>query len=376
VQITYLNPVFEEVQLRPGMLRHLCVFGSNGEGQLGIPAAEIVDTPTLVPNDDLPLLRLRSITGGDNHTLVTTDEGTVYGVGDNRKAQLVPDSEQTAHVDAFTKLNSGVAFVAATCESSAYITFESSIQTKVHIQGSGQWGELGHGDDATNLTDLDGNPPSPFILIPGTVVDFAAGVWHYVAVSEDGSVYGWGKARLGQLGEKLSGKVSTPTKIEGINFKATRVICGKDFTYLVGDPSTGEHIVLGKDKFNIVSAMPQDIKGWKDIGATWHAIFVLFDDGKLIAWGRSAMWELIPPGLPLIDKIAVGSEHVLAITREGKLISWGWGKHGNCGNLTALGEKVKNDMVSGFWNEIELPGEVDFIGAGFCTSFAVIKVAD
>jgi protein ATS1 len=357
------------------MHRHLCVFGSNGEGQLGLPAAEIVDTPTLSPNN-LPLLRLRSITGGDNHTLVTTDDGAVYGVGDNRKAQLVPESEQTVRVDAFTKLNSGVAFVAATCESSAYTTFESSIQTKVHIQGSGQWGELGHGDDVTNLTDLDGNPSSPFVLIPGTVIDFAAGVWHYVAVLEDGSVYGWGKARLGQLGEKLSGKVSTPTKIGGINFKTTRVVCGKDFTYLVGDPSTGEHIVLGKDKFNIVSGMPQHIKGWKDIGATWHAVFILFDDGKLIAWGRSAMWELIPPGLPLIDKIAVGSEHVLAITREGKLISWGWGKHGNCGNLAALGERVKNDMVSGFWNEIELPGKVDFIGAGFCTSFAVVQVAD
>jgi protein ATS1 len=357
------------------MPRHIYVFGSNGEGQLGIPAADIVDTPTLVPND-LPLVRLRSITGGDNHTLVLTDEGDVYGMGDSRKAQLVPESEQQARVDTFKKLNSGVSFVAATCESSAYVTLESSTQSKVHIHGSGQWGELGYGDNATNLTDLDGSPRSPSLSLPGTVVDFAAGVWHYVAVLEDGSVYGWGKARLGQLGEKLSGKVSMPTRIEGIAFKPTRVVCGKDFTYLVGDASTGEHIVLGKDKFNIVSDMPQDIKGWKYIGATWHAIFILFDDGKLIAWGRSAMWELIPSDLPLIDKIAVGSEHVLAVTREGKLISWGWGKHGNCGNLSGLGKKVKNDMVSGFWNEIELPGEVDFIGAGFCTSFAVTKMAD
>jgi protein ATS1 len=357
------------------MPRHLYVFGSNGEGQLGIPAAEIVDTPTLVTNS-LSLDCLRSIHGGDNHTLLLTDRGDVYGVGDNRKAQLVPGPEQDPRLEMFKKLNSGISFVAATCESSAYITQKSPEQSKVHIQGSGQWGELGNGEDTRNIPIVDGESSFLPFSVPGTIIDFAAGVWHYVALLEDGTVYGWGKARLGQLGKNLSGKVTLPTRIENISFTPTRVVCGKDFTHLVGDPSTGEHTVLGKDKFNIISGMPQDIMGWKDIGATWHAIFVLFEDGKLIAWGRNALWELIPPDLPLIDKIAVGSEHVLAVTREGKLISWGWGKHGNCGNLSGLREKVKNDMVNGFWNEIELQGGVVYIGAGFCTSFVVIDQAD
>jgi protein ATS1 len=38
-----------------------------------------------------------------------------------------------------------------------------------------------------------------------------------------------------------------------------------------------------------------------------------------------------------------------------------------------LQEEVKNDMVSGFWNEIDLPGQVKFIGAGYCTSFVVTQ---
>jgi protein ATS1 len=357
------------------MPHHLYVFGSNGEGQLGIPAAEIVDTPTLVP-DNFPLRGLRNVTGGDNHTLLLTDRGDVYGVGDNRKAQLVHKPGQGSRLDTFEELDSGISFVAATCESSAYITLGSHAQSMVDIHGSGQWGELGRGNDTSSMALVDGETTSGSIPLPGKVADLAAGVWHYIAVLRDGSVYGWGKARLGQLSEKLSGKVSSPTRIEGISFKPERVVCGKDFTYLVGDPSAGEHLVLGKDKFNIVSGMPQDIKGWKDIGATWHAIFVLLEDGRLIAWGRNTLWELIPPGLPLIDKIAVGSEHVLALTREGQLISWGWGKHGNCGNLTILGDKIKNDMVSGQWNVIDLPGQVEFIGAGFCTSFVVTKQAD
>jgi protein ATS1 len=355
------------------MAYHLYVFGSNGEGQLGIPAAEIVDSPTLVKNAPL-LSGVRSIIGGDNHTLLLTGQGDVYGVGDNRKAQLIGGTGQASQLDTFKHIKSGISLMAATCESSAHVVTQGSRgQSMIHTQGSGQWGELGHGDEITGVTRVDATSTIPIVTIPGTVVDFAAGVWHYVAVLDDGSVFGWGKARLGQLGENFSGKVTLPTKIESIPFTPRRVVCGKDFTYLVGDPNTGEHIILGKDKFNIVSSMPQNITGWKSIGATWHAIFVLFDDGKLIAWGRNALWELIPPGLPLISKIAVGSEHVLAITQDDELISWGWGKHGNCGNLSHLQERVKNDMVSGFWNKIELPQKIKTIGAGFCTSFVFTR---
>ncbi|KAH7400647.1 regulator of chromosome condensation 1/beta-lactamase-inhibitor protein II [Phaeosphaeria sp. MPI-PUGE-AT-0046c] len=345
------------------MPRQLYVFGSNGEGQLGIPAAEIVSTPTMADHS-LPLESLESICGGDNHTLFLTEQQEAFGVGDNRKLQLASGPEQPSLFEACHKLDSGVSYTAATCESSACIkTLPDRRQSQVLIRGAGHWGELGVGDDNAHCS----------ITIPGAVIDFAAGVWHYVVLLEDGSVYGWGKARLGQLGDQLAGKVLRPIKIENTPFAPKRVVCGKDFTYLVGDASTGEHLILGKDKFNIISGMPPNINGWKDVGATWHSIFVLLHSGKLIAWGRNTMWELIPPGLPLIDKIAIGSEHVLALTKDGKLLSWGWGKHGNCGDLSKLQEKIENDMITGFWNEIDLPGRVEFIGAGYCTSFVVTQ---
>jgi protein ATS1 len=351
------------------MTCELFVFGSNGEGQLGIPPADVVTTPTRV-SDPPPLGDLKAIRGGDNHTLILTSRGVVYGVGDNRKGQLVSGLQET-HIGRIRELRNDVYSCAATCESSAYITTAS--QLDVHTEGTGQWGELGRGDEvASTPNHLQGHLP-PISPLPGKIVSLSAGVWHYVALLEDGSVYGWGKARLGQLGDKLSGKITIPTCIEGITFKPTKILCGKDFTYLVGTPSSGEHALLGRDKFNIISGMPLDIKGWKDIGATWHAIFVLFDDGQLTAWGKGNMWDLLPPELPPIEKIAVGSDHILAVTKKGKLISWGWGKHGNCGNLSGIQHKVKNDMVSGFWNEIDIPGKIHTIGAGFCTSFVVVQ---
>ncbi|KAH7552525.1 hypothetical protein BM1_08476 [Bipolaris maydis] len=341
-------------------------FGSNGEGQLGLPAAEIVDVPTRVI-DTLPLWDVSAIRGGDNHTLILCKDGVVYGVGDNRKGQLGSLGKEP-QIPVFKRVYENASLIAATCESSAYVTRSDSGESYIYTEGTGQWGELGREEQAGPSTS--NRITTSF---PGAIVDFSAGVWHYVTVLDDGSVYGWGKARLSQLGGILTGKVTTPTKINDIPFRPTKGVCGKDFTYLVGESSSGEHFLLGKDKFNIISSMPKHIKGWKDIGATWHAIFVLFNDGTLTAWGKENMWKLLPPDLPLLNKIAVGSDHVLAVTRDGRLISWGWGKHGNCGDLKDLKQEIKNDMVSGFWNEIEVPGEVETIGAGFCTSFVITK---
>lgn len=374
------------------MTRQLWVFGSNGEGQLGIPAADIVITPTRVENPP-PLEELISIKFGDNHTLSQNKYGPIYGVGDNRKGQLANQLNGETRFERFQSLQKGGSFVAATCESSAIISLKSTTSPTqfaagfggkfaevgtgenvswIHTEGSSQWGELGRGEDVSSTADQNTSSIADIGPFPGSAIDFAAGVWHYVAVFDDGTVYGWGKARLGQLGDQLAGKVTVPTKIDDISFLPKKVVCGKDFTYLIGDSTSGEHILLGKDKFSILSGMPHNVKGWKDIGATWHAVFVLFEDGTLIAWGKENMWQLLPPNLPPIDKIAVGSDHILALTEAGRLISWGWGKHGNCGDLSVLGDKVKNDMVSGFWNEIGLPGRVETIAAGFCTSFVVI----
>lgn len=359
------------------MPHDLYVFGSNGEGQLGegIPVADIVSKPTKLPR--VPFFRdIKDIRCGDNHTLILFADNSVSGVGQNNVGQMLLDCEGPPRLTRFEGLHNNVSFCAAACESSAVINCVMGAPSTVLTKGHGQWGELGRGDESDMSEYKYFEPHYLRTSLRGTTVDFAAGVWHYVAVQDDGSVYGWGKARLGQLGEALSDKVNVPTKIDGIPFKPLRVVCGKDFTYLVGDATTGEHKILGKDKFNIISAMPPDVKGYKDIGATWHAVFVLFEDGRLTAWGKENQWKLLPPDLPLIESIAVGTDHVLALTKEGKLISWGWAKHGNCGDLSNLQREIKNDMISGFWNEIDIPGTITKIAAGYCTSFVVTEVED
>src|SRR5690242_13446746 len=357
------------------MVHQLWVFGSNGEGQLGegIAAADIIDKPTLLPNQSF-FKDIKRVKSGDNHTLFHLVDSTILGVGDNRGAQLSAESDAPPQVKQFRKLAGSVALSAATSTTSAFISYCGGSRSSIFTQGQGRWGELGRGDMQSTSTAEHAAAPWMDTYLHGEPIDIAAGVWHYVVVMVSGAVYGWGKARLGQLGPGLNDKVTEPTEVRDIPFKPARVVCGKDFTYLVGDPSTGEHKVLGKDKFNIISSMPQNVAGFKDIGATWHAIFVLFDDGRLTAWGKENQWKLIPPNLPPIDKIAVGTDHVLAVTKEGKLLSWGWAKHGNCGDVRNLRHEIKNDMITGFWNEVNIPGRITKIAAGYCTSFVISEV--
>lgn len=361
------------------MVYQLYVFGSNGEGQLGIPAEEIVNTPTIAKLNHR-LGNIKAICGGDNHTLFLTESGDVWATGDNRKSQLGHAVFGGTRSEEIEKLYDGMDYCAATCESSAYIANfapnKCSAKPTLLTEGTSHWGELGLLDITSTVGLSRVNQQQ---TLPYSVINFAAGGWHYVAILADGSVYGWGKSRLDQLGPKLSTqqRITKPAKIEEeFTFTPVKVVCGKEFTYLVSDPSDGRHHLLGRDKFSLRTSMPTNVKGWKQIDATWHAIFVLFDNGKLIAWGKENMWKLIPDGLPPIAEITVGSDHVLAVTGEGKLISWGWGKHGNCGNLTTFGDEIRNDMVDGFWNVIEIPGKVRTIGAGFCTSFALIEQSE
>lgn len=369
----------------------LYAFGSNGESQLGLPAADIVDVPTPVPNP--PALRkLRNISSGDNHTLLHLEDGRVYGVGDNRKGQLV-SSPQSAHINdipsclsSFEELRSDMDHVASTCESTAFIKYDKiSVTSSIYTFGSGPWGELGRGmQSLTNTRAISSVEDVELgVKLPGKVASFTAGTWHYVVVMASGAVYAWGKSRHGQLGTSLTSaaRVHSPTLIptSEIPFWPVQAVCGKDFTVLFGKPENGESVVLGSRNNFAVTGIPtpNDIAGWVSVHATWHAVFVLLPHGKLRGWGHHRLWALVPPRLPMLKSVVVGSEHILCLTKSGRVLSWGWGKHGNCGNLEALrktGGVKAGDIVSGTWNEVEL-GRVDIMGlaAGFCTSFVVVR---
>lgn len=350
-------------------MSRLYAFGSNGSGQLGIGTTKDTSSPQrcLFRDTDGPPRRLSKIAAGGNHTLILNESGDLYSSGMIDDDDGRGDLESLDHPEhIFRKhytLNSKLLFCAALWEASVLVTDGENIYAK----GKGPKGELGTGAVISpQWQRLLTFPPS------GThIVDVASGVAHTVIILSNGEAYGWGNGRKGQLGEPPQ-IVETPRKIQNLGFSVMRAVCGREFTYFVGEATEGRHVICGSGKWNVNSDAPSAVQNWIDLGASWGSIYVLKTDGKIISWGRNDHGQLAPPGLPNIKHIAVGSEHVLALTTAGAVLTWGWGEHGNCGLQTD-----KAGDVIDRWNEIHLEDEVDAqvvgVGAGCATSFIWVK---
>ena len=349
----------------------LYALGSNGSGQLGIGSTVDQSTPQRCSlNSELPGSPL-TIAAGGNHTLVLYDEGTVYCAGSPRDGAFQSDLSMSARPffqkTYISALGNKVILCSAFWDGSIFVNSENQVYTT----GSGSKGEQGT-DGVSVPMVLKMLPNFPPALQWSDIVDVACGIDHAVVVLVDGTVYGWGNGRKGQLThpEEI---VWTPRKFADVGFKVVRAVCGREFTYLVGEPSSGQHKILGSNKGEVRSQAPASVPNWKDIGASWGSIFVLEQSGKVVSWGRNDHGQLAPHGLPRIEMFAVGSEHVVALTKEGKVIAWGWGEHGNCGSTTD-----KDGDVKGKWNDI-LNEDLDHsmrvtrVGAGCATSFFWVK---
>jgi protein ATS1 len=266
--------------------------GSNGSGQLGIGHKEDVSVPKQVLFEDEKVDPVTQVKAGGNHTLLLSGN-SLYCSGDPSSGAcgLTPDS--TCPDSQFYKArlntedstaNSPIEFCAASWEASIIVRKDKhGHATKVSSFGIGNKGELGQGEllfRSSKAQVIKDFPPTGL-----KVVDLAASVNHVVAVLDNGDVYGWGSGRKGQLGQP-EGIVYLPRKVTDVEFKVVRAVCGREFTYLIDDPESGKHAVLGSDKWAVRSAAPPAGPGWQDAGASWGSIFVLGKDGNLLSWGR------------------------------------------------------------------------------------------
>ena len=361
-------------------LMKLFALGSNGSGQLGLRHKLDTSVPEFCEigkgvqeTAEIPT----RITAGGNHTLVLLSSGRIirsgsyYGNISSDTSVIWSKVTASNHFDNTLtgEASATFKFCSATWSASTFIT----VGDRIYTQGLGTSGELGHGSTITQIDEISHSLDLSCHLPSDTaIVDLASGVHHSVLVLSNGDAYGWGNGRKGQIGEPAE-IVWQPRKIADLQFKVIRVVCGREFTYLVGAPETGEHIILGADKWMIRSEAPKSIHNWLDIGASWGSIFVLDRDGKIVSWGRNDDGQLAPQNLPLIKQIAIGSEHAIALTRKGNVVAWGWGEHGNCGP-----DQDEHGDVKPSWNDLvlhasEIQPLILGVGAGCATSWIWAK---
>lgn len=259
--------------------------GSNGNGQLGIGTYDDVSEaqPCKVEYDenDPPGVPIK-ISAGGSHTLMLFDSGRLFSAGNNQHSQagiksranissISPDPDAGFNEIKFPTEFPKVKLCSATWEASIVVTFDD----EVYSFGSGLNGELGTGLNYSSQSGKLPRIPPP----DETIVDIASGIKHTVVVLSNGDVYGWGNGRKGQLGEP-TGIVRSPRKIHDAKYMS-RATCGAEFTYLVGDPGEGRHIILGSNKWGVRVHCPTYMRDWTDIGSNWGGIMTLASSGSL-----------------------------------------------------------------------------------------------
>ncbi|KAG0157074.1 hypothetical protein PDIDSM_4258 [Penicillium digitatum] len=281
-------------------------------------------------------------------------------------------------------------------------------EDRVFVLGSSPKGELGLG--------LDTPAPVPGTCIPSfppaglRITALASGVAHSVTVLSNGDVCGWGGARKVNLGIEglglltlLFGFVCRFLRRLLLAGGSLRLFRGKEESLSLRAESDGvEDGGLHGDGDHL-----QDDEQWDcgcrgtvhyrytGIAASWHGVYVhaapglgrvepsmpnaQIDpasdsvSGSIVAWGRNDRGQLPPPDLPTPVKLAVGSEHAIALLGDGRVAAFGWGEHGNCGPDTD-----SQGNVAGTFTVISLPEAVGAdrkvvgVGAGCATSWMII----
>ncbi|KAL8371257.1 hypothetical protein RB595_001207 [Gaeumannomyces hyphopodioides] len=379
--------------------------GSNGSGQLGIGHREDVSVPKPAlfgAGDDgggvepAQLPPVAAFAAGGNHSLLLTRSGDLYTAGDLNTGACGLTSPGLAAArgqppvlhkvrlpGAARSRGGGVGseqgqatpgrLVAALWEASVVVgADEQGRQNRVYSFGCGSKGELGQGPLIVRAPTPDLIPNFP---PAGTeVVDLAACMGHAVAVLDNGEAWGWGQGRKGQLGAP-EGAVTEPRRIEGVGFRVVKAACGKDFTVLVGEKSTGEILLLGSDKWGLKTSAPSSVKDWRDVQTSWGSVYVLQANGSILAWGKNDHGQLPPPGLPPISRMAAGSEHIVAVTENhDAVVAWGWGEHGNCGpQVQRPASQTEQWNVIASSKYIPPGSRITAIAAGCATSWVMIE---
>lgn len=155
--------------------------------------------------------KIISISAGNDHALALLNDGTVWAWGRDNCGQLgngkVGDNESTNTPTKVLDLYNTVA-ISAGGDYSLALDKDGT----VWAWGDNTYAQLGS-DEADNKTNLSATPVKVKDL--SKIKEISAGVFHSLALREDGTLWGWGRNNFGQLsGKQLEEKIKTPREIK------------------------------------------------------------------------------------------------------------------------------------------------------------------
>ena len=360
----------------------LLAWGDNSLGELGIGSMQNQYSPVAV---NMPFgLRATQARSGP-FSIAVNSAGQVFAWGRGEQGELGNGAFKSRQRPVRVRLPKGVKVTAARVGFDFAVALTST--GKVLTWGDGSAGELGNGHRANHDAPVWVRLPRGVRITAVSACGNCA-----VALTSTGRVLAWGDNSSGQLGNGKKAGSTTPVWVAlRRHTKVTAIAAG--VSHLFGVTSTGALLAWGSDaagdlgtgrpglsRVPVPVRLPRGVKVMSASAGLLHSL-ALTTTGRVLAWGDNEagqlgtgnmqssdvpVWVHLPKAAHIVS-IAAGRYHCLALTRGGKVLTWGLGGSGQLGTGT-----LDNHLLP---VQISVRGTVIAIGAGdeAESSMAVVK---
>lgn len=326
-------------------------WGSGEDGQLG--SGNNDEKEWVCSIKALQPYRVSSVVAGSRNSLAICDDGKLFTWGWNQRGTLGhPPETKTENIPSQVKALSNVKIVQAAIGGWHCLAVDD--QGRAYAWGGNEYGQCG---EEPERKDDTGKPVRRDIVIPQrcvpklTVRQVAAGGTHSVVLTREGHVWTWGQPwPPGDIKQ-----ISTPVRLQGLE-KVKVIAVGAFHNLALLDDrklmawGNNEYGQLGTGDTQPRS-QPVPVQGLSglnlvDIAAGgWHST-ALTDEGEVYGWGRGEHGRLgfgedksskmVPQRVQYlagedIVQVSCGGTHSVALTRDGRIFTYGRGDHGRLG---------------------------------------------
>ena len=286
--------------------KKLYTYGTNANGELGNSNNTTVNAPTAVSVNNVEIISA----GESGHGAVATFDGSIYTTGLNDKGQLGHGDIDNKNVFEVV-LNVGI---------------ESNVDKVVEAVGESEIVDIGLGITLNLKTDLAANSTSTISIVDDTIASLTR--------NGNGTYTVTGKT-IGRtfLNATITGEINGEQKEFATNVEV-RIVPEGGIT--IPQIKSGEDFSIALKSNGEVEAWGKNTYGQLGIGNNEN-----YDEPQLLENLEETIVE-----------IAVGNNHVLALTEDGNIYGWGLNDKGQVGNGTNANQLAKATVINIYGNEL------------------------
>jgi RHS repeat-associated protein len=277
-------------------------WGQLGDGTTSSTGCSCVATPAPVSG----LTQVTALGAGQIHSLAVRSDGTVWGWGDDGSDELGSTPAPTPGCTCSDTPIPVVGLSGVTAVAGGDL-FSLALKSDGTVWGWGwnRYGQLGTAWDGANSDENVGNPTQVPRLTG--VIAIAAGFGHSLALRSDGTVWAWGLNAYGQLGDGSTTDSDGPVEVSGL---------------------TGVTAIASGENHSLAMKSDGTVWAW---GYNW---FGELGDGTTTANNANPLPVKVS-GMSGATAVAAGESHSLALRYDGTVWGWGWNGAGQVGNGSA-----------------------------------------